>query len=208
MTEEDHGCEVRFAKARVHIKPITDTEICLSGFAVDNGLWLPVLEKAYGTLQLQQEHVSAGTEEPTDVLMGGRSGPIIELFTGHKVKTLHFSAKNEGHESTHVELRELLERLVNSGHLATAGTGDRSQNVGNLEPRHGYAVLAYDPKQDLLTLWNPWGEDYNPKGPAGPQNGYRTEKGVFSVPLKEFVHAYQHISVETDADSGGDVQAR
>ena len=199
IIEDGSGYEVRFAKMKTHIEPLTDTEICLSAYTVNNGLWLPLLEKAYGTLKLQQEHVLAGTEEPTDALMGGRVAPIIVLFTGHKVKTMHFSARNENDATTYSDLRDVLTRLVGSGHVATAGTGDRSPKVGNLEPRHAYAVLAYDPQADTLTLWNPWGEDYTTNGPAGPQNGYPTKKGVFVIPLQDFVHTFQHISVETDS---------
>ncbi len=89
IIEDSSGYEVRFAKVKTHIESLTDTEICLSGYTVNNGLWLPLFEKAYGTIKLQQEHVRAGTEEPTDALMGGRAAPIIELFTGHKVSTMH-----------------------------------------------------------------------------------------------------------------------
>jgi hypothetical protein len=42
-----------------------------------------------------------------------------------------------------------------------------------------------------VEIWNPHGQSFTPKGPAGLQNGYPTVHGRFHVPLPE---AYQFFS--------------
>jgi len=61
---------------------------------------------------------------------------------------------------------------------------------------HAYAVLAYDPMSDKLTFWNPHGQTFNPKGPEGTANGYRTRKGVFEAALNEVAEWFGGFSWE------------
>jgi hypothetical protein len=63
---------------------------------------------------------------------------------------------------------------------------------------HVYAVLHYDEKKRHVTVFNPWGNDFTPKGPPGPANGYLTERGKFTVPLEEFHQIFNSISYEID----------
>ncbi|OWK43731.1 hypothetical protein [Fimbriiglobus ruber] len=65
--------------------------------------------------------------------------------------------------------------------------------------QHAYGVIGYDAKTDHVTLWNPWGNTFDPKGPAGLKNGYPTKGGVCTMPLMEFVQVYRTLFYETDA---------
>lgn len=51
---------------------------------------------------------------------------------------------------------------------------------------HAYAVLNYDEAKDLITLWNPHGNNFKPMGPEGFINGYETKGGVFTLSSKDF----------------------
>ena len=61
----------------------------------------------------------------------------------------------------------------------------------NISTKHAYAVLAYDAAADRVTIWNPHGQTFYPKGPPGIANGYPTEHGRFTLPLAE---AYQFLT--------------
>ncbi len=66
--------------------------------------------------------------------------------------------------------------------------------------RHAYAVLAYDQSSRQVTVWNPHGKDFKPKmSPAGLENGYPVKKGIFQIPLEDFVRVFKSVSYETSA---------
>lgn len=61
---------------------------------------------------------------------------------------------------------------------------------------HVYAILGFNKTSDMLTIWNPWGDDFTPKGPPGIQNGYARKHGVFTMPMDEFMSVYSVLSIE------------
>ena len=61
----------------------------------------------------------------------------------------------------------------------------------DISTKHAYAILAYDAKADTVTIWNPHGQQFRPKGTPGVANGYPTDHGRFTVPLTE---AYQFLT--------------
>ena len=63
---------------------------------------------------------------------------------------------------------------------------------------HAYALMAYDSELRKATIFNPWGNNFTPKGAPGLANGYTTEHGLFSVPLAELPQVFTGISYETD----------
>lgn len=62
---------------------------------------------------------------------------------------------------------------------------------------HAYAILGYDHNSDEVTVWNPWGNDYTPKGPAGIENGFLTKHGVFRIPLTTLYEQFSNFHLET-----------
>jgi hypothetical protein len=55
----------------------------------------------------------------------------------------------------------------------------------DINSKHAYAVLNFDPFTDMLEIWNPHGQTFVPKGPPGLTNGYPTKNGRFQLPLTE-----------------------
>lgn len=201
----DGACDVVFPNGhKAHVPPLTDAQIALGSSAGEQGLWLNVLEVAAGIVE--EEH-SRGMKEPAlDKLgEGGDSVFTIQLLTGHKaIKELirpHVNGhrqRPQGAEASRIakktgeELRETLSR----GHLACCGIGDWQVPAG-MASDHQYAILGYE--SGRVHLWNPWGGDYHfePKSPAGLQNGYPTEHGQFTMPLDEFVAVFGGVNLET-----------
>ncbi len=46
-------------------------------------------------------------------------------------------------------------------------------------------------------LWNPWGEDFQPRGPEGAVNGFATHHGIFQLYLKDFYYLFSTVHLET-----------
>ncbi len=61
---------------------------------------------------------------------------------------------------------------------------------------HVYAIMGFDPETNIVTIWNPWGTDFTPSGPDGPDNGYTRKNGIFRLSLDEFISFYSFLAIE------------
>ncbi len=83
-------------------------------------------------------------------------------------------------------------------------TTDRRALPQGLVPTHAYAVLGYDPKTRLVTVWNPWGIDFEPAPGMGFKGGYETRKGRFNVALSDFIKIFDTVILESASRVGED----
>jgi len=213
--------------------PLTDAELAISSTtrdrAGDEGVWLAVLEKAFGTYRHETRPDVFKTASATDAIAkGGTTATSIRVLTGHapenivlKHKVLvsglgqqDINGKQVGEtrmaqaastDELAAKVREKVAGALKAGKIAAAGTADEKQPPG-INPKHAYAVLAYDEGKDTLTLWNPHGNAFPPRRgeikEPGLENGYPTKAGVFEVPVKDFVRIFAGVSYETDEAAG------
>ena len=59
------------------------------------------------------------------------------------------------------------------------------------------AIFGIDAQAGVLHLWNPHGNTFKPKGPAGLEHGYATKGGRFDMPLGDFVATFRGVTFET-----------
>ena len=216
----DGQLHVAFGDGRAStFAPLTDAELALSGTTGDEGLWLPVMEKALGSLRHDTDPDRFTTETATDAIAkGGSSATILRLLTGHQTKRIVLRkrapkaptgpdgkpvlqpapALAQDAESLATLVRTEVGAALAAKRLVTCGTGTYAQPPG-ISPRHAYAVLAHDATADTLTLWNPHGNTFVPKGAPGIERGYPTKAGVFTLPIAEFVQIFGAVVCETDA---------
>jgi hypothetical protein len=218
----DDGYEVTFPGAAPFKMPrLTDAEFALSGssFGKDAGAWLPVVEQAYGRLCSIRKGQSSDIEGTDIITKGGDSTQTIAALTGHDAKRIHFGRTVQdraAHANTILpELRTALVEAIKDHRVITGGVdphpltesaaGTQAAPVGDLPAippaisiHHVYAIVDYDSKTDVVTIWNPHGNTFKPKGPDGLENGYTTEKGIFHLPLKEAFAFYSSFTFETD----------
>jgi hypothetical protein len=195
---------VRFpGAAPVRVPPLTQAEALVNNAAstLDDGLWPVVLEKAVGAVLRARARADRRTAEPTDsIAHGGSTGQILSLYTGHT--TRKFALRNPPLAPERLaEIRRILPWALEHGKLAGATMGGPpagQAKVPHLGYNHAYAVLSFDRQSDLLTLWNPWGNTFTPKGPDGPELGFTTRHGVFRLPLETFYHIFSGLQVETN----------
>jgi hypothetical protein len=81
----------------VRVEPLTDAELAVSSTTGDEGLWLPILEKAYGQVRQSARPEATRTLTATDAIAkGGSSATVIRALTGHRtrhIKLLNAAAK-------------------------------------------------------------------------------------------------------------------
>ena len=194
------GFQVVFGNGqKIPVAPLTDTELLL-GASLDSrhGSWLAILEKAYGIIRerdlVKKNKNSGKTVDPVPVetLNGGNPGSIISLLTGQQAASLTLG-KTAHREQVHdllvdtTKKRRLICLIV---HVDKPPPG-----IGN---HHAYALLSYDVKRREAMIFNPWGNNFTPKGAPGPANGYPTKLGQFTVPLDEFLEVFTRVVYETD----------
>ncbi len=188
------GYLVRFPSGNeATVSEPTDAE--LVGFhsaqTLDDGLWVTVLEKALG--ELQAEKIAKKAEIPNPILRiayGGHGVQLIRLWSGGEIDKVPLA------KTSVTEIREALKDLK-AERLMTL-TGTPKDVAGKLPGSHAFAVFGYRPKLDKVVVWNPWGNDFKPKGPEGIENGYVTKHGIFQMPLAEFVQVFSNLHIGRD----------
>jgi hypothetical protein len=192
----------------VSVPSVSDAEIALGSNGGGQGVWLSVLEKAYGQIAPGAFRGGHEDEPAIDEVSGhGTSTLTLRLFTGHEAGTLRFRPHGsprapEGHQLARLvsEARALLSQQFAARRLVCCGTTTAATPPG-IVPNHMYAVLGFDPTTNLVRVWNPWGNHFEPQGDPGLQNGYPVLEGRFTVPLEDFVRVFTAITFETASAS-------
>ena len=198
--EKDGTYSVRLGRQTVSVPALTDAELALTAATGGAGMWVNVYEKAVGLHRQQERKAASGSF--IDLLgKGGSAGTMVRVVTGNEI--VRFSCKLVRDAKTPAERqaqlarsRELLTTTFAQKRLVTCGTGAGGK-VPNVHGNHAYAVTGYDATTDQISLWNPHGQTFTPKGQPGLENGYPTKDGRFRMPLAEFMQAFGGLAFET-----------
>lgn len=206
---EGDGFDVKWGDgSTTAVGAMTDGERAMGGAGLGGGLWVRVFEKALLLRKLPEDKAES-TLAADGIGKGGNSGRIIELMTGHKTggAGLFAGPKNSGASAETIEqrlktVRPALAAAIAAKRLVELGTPKHVTLPPAITPSHAFAVLDYDAKRDVLTVWNPHANKFVPKGPAGLANGYATEDGVFEIKLEEAARCFSRITWETGEPVG------
>ena len=195
---KDGVCELSFpngARTTVHL---TDAQIALGSTAGPQGLWLNVLEEGFGQVRIKQKDRENGDIPIDSISRGGSANASISLLTGHKAVQLDV-LKHAADEKANKHLRDVLIAGTKNRYLMSAGTPGHDHKLPpGIVSGHAYGVLGFDDAKDLVHLWNPWGNHFQPKKePASLENGYPVKDGYFDVPFADFVKIYAYLDHET-----------
>lgn len=190
----DGRFQVRFANGdEATVTTPTDAELAVndSDSTLQDGLWMSVLEKATGTIQARIFRKSAAIPDPTVAIdtAGIPIASVIERWTGRETRKLPL-----GKRADREQIRNAMIRMSEKKLLATALLLHKPP--AKLPYDHVYAIMDFDAGSDMVTLWNPWGTDFTPNGPSGPDNGYERKKGIFMLTFDEFVAFYSILAIE------------
>jgi hypothetical protein len=158
----------------VKIDAPTDTELALYASGSADGLWSPVMEKAYAwyATEVQKTPVSHGTRQ--EAISGGEENWPTELLTGHNTTQSpsagsvdqffrHHAHSQPEANSLHVTDTAEISLAMEQGRSVMVGTfEDQSSEKSNLLPSHAYSVVDYQPGADggQITLRDPHGPKY------------------------------------------------
>ncbi|MDR3637607.1 MAG: hypothetical protein P4L84_27625 [Isosphaeraceae bacterium] len=176
------------------VTPPTDTELAYneSSSTVGDGLWMAVLEKVVGTLDVNRDSKTRDVLDPSlRVNIGGSARVDVHRWTGHPVETFHLHERAQ-----HARVRDALIAMQRQRLMAQAVVPRADPPAGPLPGNHVYAILGFDPETNALTVWNPWGDDFTPKGPEGLQHGWPRHHGVFQIPFADFVRVFSTLNIE------------
>lgn len=172
----------------------TDAEMVFNDSAstLSGGIWMPVLEKALGTVMSRTSAKSAAVPDPTVAIdvPGVPIGSIIKRWTGNDVSVYKLTDTGKR------ELEKALTKMHDKNLMAEALL--LRENSSHLPWDHVYAVMDFDPQTETLSMWNPLACDFTPDGPDGQDNGYTTKRGMFNMPLDDFMEIYSHLAIEKD----------
>jgi hypothetical protein len=170
----------------------TEAEIATYTISKD-GIWLAVLQKAFATLRIRMEPDEAATREPMDSV-GFRTGStrVMELFTGHPSRAILLPT--ETHQPADARLITQMR-----GELAAAFRERRAVTASS--SHHAYAVVAYDPDADLVTVHNPYGRGGFETWLDGGKVAL-TEEGFFVIPTARLVGSFSNIRFEQGGHVG------
>jgi hypothetical protein len=192
---------VRLGKKTVEVSPPTDAEIALTSANEQSGVWLNIYEKAVGAARNEDRPPEQRANSPIDaVARGGSAGTMLAYITGHEIARFSFKFAKEPASATNnvsakiAELRKKLTAATQQHRLMTCGT--IKPTTPGLTPNHAYALLEYDAAADAVRLWNPHGQNFQPKGEPGSENGYPTANGIFQLPLEQFVKQFSGMAFE------------
>lgn len=190
------------------VAALSEGEIAVSGAGTWNGLWLRVLEKALAW-KVYPEAANGKTLTGGVIGLGGNPALATHLMTGHhadRVRLPHAYVQrplsDEQAAKVLAQARAELTRSLAAKRTVIVGTRPAAPQHApppGIDPQHAYAVLEYDANADTVKLWNPHRNDFAPaKFPDGPENGYRTQAGIFTMPLDECLRVFDELIWETD----------
>ncbi|WP_395738789.1 hypothetical protein [Prosthecobacter sp.] len=185
----------------------TDAERALMATTDGSGTWANCYEKAVGKMRMKRDDAEHPTELSV-VTRGGSAGTMLSILTGHEIERASCSpfrdpkATDEAKRKLLGEIRRQMMTTQEAGRLICGGTLRGKTADGHKPPGvrgpHAYAVLHFDAKSDVVTLWDPHGDDFKPGAePAGLTNGYVRTQGRMDVPLTELVQWFGGFSFET-----------
>jgi nucleoid-associated protein YgaU len=191
MIEEssDQSFRVSFRnQTRQTVSKPTDAEIAQYAYGGTYGIWVAVLEKAFGQLK---DPDSAIPSEGADG--GGLLAYAIWVLTGQSTDFDMLALNTR--EETKLQLTEAFdERRIVTAATNRALPWEDEQEKGVVKG-HAYSVLGWDPASEVLTLRNPWG--YGER----TDDADVTEDGVFEMSLDLFLQYFDTICYELGSGS-------
>lgn len=161
--------------APLRVPAPTAGEVATYPDAGNDGIWLMVLEKAYGLIKGANDPNQL--YEPIDAvtLHGGHAESVLYYLTGHKEK--HYKFTDPANRAAAAQL------------LADAFAAHRAVTTG--VPGHALAVVRFNSAESQVQIWNPWGTSREYK-----EVQEKMDHGCFWMPVADFVNRFDGMAIE------------
>ncbi|MBU6451623.1 MAG: hypothetical protein KGS72_07595 [Cyanobacteria bacterium REEB67] len=135
----------------------TDTELAIYSQGSKDGIWAPVMEKAFSrySVDVLKRPQFDGTAQ--DATAAGMEMPTMKLLTGENALAYHTTSCYENANlkipsGDPVEINDLVAKSaidgLTGGKLVTVGTSDGLARELGLDAHHAYTVISYTPGAD------------------------------------------------------------
>jgi hypothetical protein len=197
--------EVAFpAGPKIRVRRMSDTELALTSTAENQGMWLNILEKAYGQACISHRELRGPKKQPDDldidvISRGGDARRTIELFADHAGTLITFRHDNEEKipptdaemPALRRKIHEVMKTRVENHALMIGATAAGDMPPG-INAHHDYSIVSYDAQQRIVHLWNPNGKS------SAPGSQLAIDHGSFEMPLDDFLKVFAAVIYETD----------
>ncbi len=162
----------------------TDAEIARYSTAGENGLWMTVLEKAYG------QNATFGSDVAGDAGSTALPGTAASnLSGGSDVDVLDLT----GQATTRQKMTSAFaENRPVTAHMNRDMDPWGDNRYQGLPQGHAYSVTGYDPDTDTITLRNPWGRTEWTNEDGQPRDG--VDDGTFTMTVEEFHNTFSNVA--------------
>jgi len=195
-TQSNGDVLVKMPVGAVTVPPPTDAELAFASGNSHDGIWINLYEKAIGQARNERKPPGKRADLALDAIAkGGTEGPIISYLTGHRSAVIALRSGRGADSAGRLDrLRAEIATAASNRLIMVAAT--TKPTTPGLTPKHAYALLEYHPETDMITLWNPHGNTFKPKGPPGLAHGYPTTNGIFALSLTDFTNQFARLIVE------------
>ena len=141
------------------------------------------------------ENLHRGSEANDNSLVGGNGELAIHAILGRNSDYIGMSPEKP--QTSRVQ--QALTRAFKERRLIIVGTpGDKAIPISEgISHSHCLAVIGWNGNTNHVTIWNPLGNSREPKE-SGPNAGYKTVNGVFSMHLHDFTRTFSYMHIEND----------
>lgn len=147
VEEHDEGYTVSFGNGQaITVPSLTEAELAMNATSGRSGLWLPVVEKAFGALRTGALPAERRTSVVTDSIARGGSGAAsIRVLTGNSTSSMRLRAA----ERDETDVEGLLPRLRER--LKAAFEGERLVVASTPAPPTGVPAPPEPPTEEMVT---------------------------------------------------------
>lgn len=192
------------------VKRPTDAELAVFAKASGNGIWAPVLEKAFMSYlesnpearkkALSADDAAAGGSGRNVLAEGGRVTFALELLTGKSVSMI----KPSGDSSAATVAENVSGDLGKSLPVVAAVAKGNSYAESLGLPtgyHHAYSVLGYDARSGTYTIRNPYGVGEPTTATATLRDNLND--GTFKLTREQFVKCFNEVYLGTESSKFG-----
>lgn len=204
---------VAFAGDAAHpvtVKRPNDAELAVYAKASENGIWAPVLEKAFMSYlesnpearkkALSEDDAAAGGTGRNVLAEGGRVTFAMELLTGKSVSMIVPSGDTSGATVAENVSGSLDKSLPVVAAVAKGNSFAESLGLPT-GYHHAYSVLGYDAKGGTYTIRNPYGVGEPTTAAATLRDN--VNDGTFKLTREQFVRCFNEVYLGNDSPRFG-----
>jgi hypothetical protein len=145
--------------------------------------------------------VAEDKPETDAIAHGGKPRYVINTLDGRQTRSFNLALhRDKNHDPQFAAtLGKAVADALHERQIVAAVTPTNAPTSPGVNAKHAYAILRYNPDTEVVHVWNPHGNKFQPKGPDSREHGYTTQNGEFDIPLHDLIQIFGAVIIETAA---------